>query len=200
MSGRPKCPQPFTLPLVRISISQYTTLSYRTSFSTPYSKLMLLLLFSCWVVSDSLWSHERTLQAPVCSTISWSLLRCVSIKLVMLSNHHIPSDPFFFCLQSFPATGSFLVNWLFALGSQSIEASATVLQMNIQGWFSLGLTGLISLQSMVLWRVFSSTQFESINSLALSLLYGSTFTSICDYWKTITLKDTWSLEGKQWQT
>ena len=153
MSGRPKCPQPFTLPLVRISISQYTTLSYRTSFSTPYSKLMLLLLFSCWVVSDSLWSHERTLQAPVCST----LLRCVSIKLVMLSNHHIPSDPFFFCLQSFPATGSFLVNWLFALGSQSIEASATVLQMNIQGWFSLGLTGLVSLKFKGLSRVFSST-------------------------------------------
>ena len=60
--------------------------------------------------------------------------------------------------------------------------------MNVKGWFSLGLTGLISLQSMVLWRIFSSTQFESINSLALSLLYGSTLTSICDCWKNRNFK------------
>jgi len=60
--------------------------------------------------------------------------------------------------------------------------------MNVKGWFSLGLTGLISLQSMVLWRIFSSTQFESSNSLALSLLYGSTLTSICDCWKNHNFK------------
>ena len=57
--------------------------------------------------------------------------------------------PFSSCLQSFPASGSFPVSWLFTSGSQSIgtSASALVLPMNIQGWFPLGLTGLISLQS-----------------------------------------------------
>ena len=55
----------------------------------------------------------------------------------------------FFCLQSFPALGSFPMSRLFASGGQSIgaSASASVLPMNIQDWFPLGLTGLISLQS-----------------------------------------------------
>ena len=60
------------------------------------------------------------------------------------------------CPQSFPALGSLPVNWLFALGGQSIGASASVLPMNIRDWFPLGLTGLISLQSKGLSRVFSS--------------------------------------------
>ena len=65
----------------------------------------------------------------------------------------------FFCLQSFPALGSFPRSWLFASGGQSIgaSASASVLPMNIQGWFPLGLTGLISLLSKGLSRVFSSS-------------------------------------------
>ena len=58
------------------------------------------------------------------------------------------------CLQSF---GSFPVSRLFASGAQSIGSSASVVLMNIQGWFPLGLTGLISLQSKGLSRVFSST-------------------------------------------
>ena len=67
--------------------------------------------------------------------------------------------PFSPCPQSSPASGSFPVNWLFASGVQSIRAStsASVLPMNIQGWFPLGLTGLISLQSKRLPRVFSGT-------------------------------------------
>ena len=72
----------------------------------------------------------------------------------------LPSIAFFSsCLQSFPAPGSFPINWLFTSGSQSIGASASawVLPMNIQGWFLLGWTGLISLQSKGLSRVFSST-------------------------------------------
>ena len=61
--------------------------------------------------------------------------------------------------QSFPAVGSFPMSQLFTSGDQSIEASASVsvLPMNIQGWFLLGLTGLISLQSNGCLRVFSST-------------------------------------------
>ena len=93
------------------------------------------------------------------------------------------ATPFSFCLQSFPASGSFPVSPLFSSGGQSVGASATVLPMNIQGWFPLGLTSLISLQSKGLSWVFSSTTFESINSLVLSLLYGPTLTSIYDYWK-----------------
>ena len=66
--------------------------------------------------------------------------------------------PFSSCLQSLPASGSFLIGWLFTSGGQSIgaSASASVLLMNIQGWFPLGLTGSI-LQSKGLSRVFSST-------------------------------------------
>ena len=62
-------------------------------------------------------------------------------------------------LQSFPASGSFLMSQLFASGGQSIRASASasVLLMNIQDWFPLGLTGLISLKSKGLSRVFSKT-------------------------------------------
>ena len=70
------------------------------------------------------------------------------------------SVTFFFCPQSFPASGSFSVSWLFALGGQQIGASASassVFPMNIQGWFPLGLIGLISLLSKGLLRVFSST-------------------------------------------
>ena len=61
--------------------------------------------------------------------------------------------------QSFPASESFPMSQLFASGGQSIgaSASASVLPMNIQTWFPLGLTGLISLQSKGLWKIFSST-------------------------------------------
>ena len=63
------------------------------------------------------------------------------------------------CLQSFPASGSFQISQLFASGSQSIRfsASSSELPVNIQGWFPLGLTGLISLQSKGHSRVFSNT-------------------------------------------
>ena len=59
--------------------------------------------------------------------------------------------------QSFPALGSFPTSWLFASSGQSIGASASVFPMNIQGWFPLGLTSLISFLSKGLSRVFSST-------------------------------------------
>ena len=66
------------------------------------------------------------------------------------------------CPHSFPVSGSFLMSWLFAPGGQSIGASSSesIFPMNIQGWFPFGLTGLISLQSKGLSRVFSSTTFR----------------------------------------
>ena len=71
--------------------------------------------------------------------------------------------PFSSCLQSFPASGSFQMSQ-FTSGGQSIGASssASVLPMNIQDWFPLGLTGLISLQSKGLSRVFSHTTVQNI--------------------------------------
>ena len=68
--------------------------------------------------------------------------------------------PFSSCLQSSPASGSFLVSQFFAWGSQSIRASASVLPVNTQDWFSLGWTGWISLPSRGLSRVFSNTTVQ----------------------------------------
>ena len=92
---------------------------------------------------------------------------------------------FSFRLQSFPASGSLPMSRLFTSGGQSIGASAltSVLPMNIQGWFPLGLTGLIFLQSNGLSRVFSSSLLKSNNSWVFNLLYGPTLSSIHDYWK-----------------
>ena len=77
--------------------------------------------------------------------ISWSLLKLISIELVMTSNHLILCLPNpLHMLQSFPASGSFPMNWLFTSCGQSFgaSASASVIPMNIQGWFPLGLTDL----------------------------------------------------------
>ena len=70
--------------------------------------------------------------------------------------------PFSSCLQSVPPSESFPVSQFFSSGGQSIgtSASASVLPMNIPDWFPLGLTGLISLQSKGLWRVFSNTTVQ----------------------------------------
>ena len=127
-------------------------------------------------------------QASLPFTISWSQLKLVSIESMMPFNYPTTLSsvgPFSFCLQSFQASGSFLRSQFFASGSQSIgtSASASVFPMNIQGWFPLGLTGLISLQPKGLSRVFSNTTVQSINCSAFSFLYGPTVTSVCDYWK-----------------
>ena len=90
-------------------------------------------------------------------TVSQSLPRPMSVESVMpptISSSVVP----FSCLQSCPASGYFSMSQLFASGGRSIRASvsASVPSMNIQGWFPLGLTGLISLLSKGLSRVFSS--------------------------------------------
>ena len=84
---------------------------------------------------------------PVLFTISQSLLKLMSIELVIQPTILSSVVPFSSCLQSFPASVSFLTSQLFTLSGQSVGASASalVLLMSIQGWFPLGLTGLISL-------------------------------------------------------
>ena len=86
----------------------------------------------------------------------------MSIESAVLSEQLILCHTILFCLQSFPASGSFPMSRFFASGSQSTgaSASASVLPMSIQGWFPLGWTGLISLQSKGLSRVFSNTTVQ----------------------------------------
>ena len=98
---------------------------------------------------------------------------------------------------SFPASRSFSMSRLFASGGQSIGASvsASVLPMNIQDWFPLGWTGLISLQSKGLSEFSPTPHFKSINSLALSLLYGPTRTYLHNTGETIALTR-WTFVGK----
>ena len=125
------------------------------------------LLFSRSVVSDSLWSRGLQHTRPPCpsptprvySNSCPSNLWCHPT----ISSSVIP----FPCPQSFPASGSFPVSRLFPSGGQSIGASASVLSMNIQD----------SQESS------PTPYFKSINSSALSLLYGPILTSIHDYWK-----------------
>ena len=68
--------------------------------------------------------------------------------------------PFSFSLQSFPASESFPMSQLFPSGGQSIGTAASICPVNIQGWFPLGLTGLISLLSKGLLRIFSSITIQ----------------------------------------
>ena len=143
--------------------------------------LQELLLFSCWIMSDSLQHHGLQHARVPCPSLSPRLLKSMSIESVILSNHLILSV--FFSLQSFLASGSFPMSRLFASGGQNIgaSASASVLPMNIQGWFPWALVW--SCRSMDSQASSSAPQFESINSSALSLLYGPALTSLLDYWK-----------------
>ena len=144
--------------------------------------LSILLQFNHVQLFATPWTagHKDSLS----STISQSLLNLTSVESVMPSNHLVLCRPLLLLPSVFPSIRVFS-SQLFASGGQSIglAAPASVLPMNIQDWFPLGLTGLISLQTNRLSTVFSKTQFESINSSAFSLLYGPTLTSIQDYWK-----------------
>ena len=93
--------------------------------------------------------------------------------------------PFSFCFQSLPASGSFSMSQLLTSGGQSIgaSASASVLPMNIQGRFPLGLTGLISLQSKGLSRVFSNTRVQKHQFFLAQSSLWSNSPSIHDHWK-----------------
>ena len=115
--------------------------------------------------------------------ISRSLLKLGSIELVMPSNHLILCHPLLFLPSIFPCSRVFPNELVFASGGQSIEASASVFPMNIQGWLCLGLTGLNSLLSKGLSRVFCSTTIQKHQFFGLSHLYGTTLTSVHDHWK-----------------
>ena len=145
-----------------------------------FFKAVFIQLLSC------VWIFETPDQVFLSFTVSWSLLKLMSIKSVIPSNLLILCRPLLLLSSIFPSISSFPVSWLFPSGCQGIGASASalVLPMNIQGWYLLGWTGLISLQSKGLYIEFSlAPQFKSISSSALSLLCGLTLTFILDYWK-----------------
>ena len=123
-------------------------------------------------------------QASLSITNSWSLLKLMSIELVMPSNHLILSWPLLLLPSIFPSIRVFPMSQFFASSGQSIgaSASASVLPMNIQGWFSSGLIGLI-LQSKGLSRVFSKTTVQKHQFFGIQLLYSPTLISLHDYRK-----------------
>ena len=141
--------------------------------------------FSCSVISDSF--QPRGLQHAKLPCPSPTPRACAN-SCPMSRWCHTPIScsvvPFFCCLQSFPASGSFPMSQFFTSGGQSIgvSASASILPMSIQGWFPLEWTGWISLQGGS-QESSPMPQFKSINSLVLSFLYSPTFISIHDYWK-----------------
>ena len=125
--------------------------------------MISLCVFSCQVVSDYLQPHELQHASPPCPSLFPGV--CPSSCSLSQWCHPTTSSsvaPFSPCLQSFPTSVSFPMSQLFTSGRQSIgaSASASVLPMSIQGWFPLGWTGLISLQSKGLSKVFSSTRVQ----------------------------------------
>ena len=146
----------------------------RTQFFPVLYKSLIscLVQFSHSVVSNSLWTHglQHTRPPSPSPTPRVYSNSCPSSRWCQ-PNISSSVVPFSSCLQYFPASGSFQNSQFFASGGQSTgtSASASVLPMNIQDWFPLGLTGLISLLSKGLSRVFSNTtvqkhQFFGIHS------------------------------------
>ena len=144
---------------------------------------MFLLLFSLSVVSDSLQSQALQQVRLPCSALSPGV--CLNSCPLSRWCYLIISSsaaPFSSCLQTFPASGSFPMSWLFTLGGQSIRTSASVLPMNIQGLFPLRLAGMISLQSKGLSRVYSSITIWSHQFFGAQLPLWSN-SHIHNYWK-----------------
>ena len=149
-------------------------------------------------MSDSLWPHGlQHARLPCPSPTPGACSNSCPLGRWVHPTISSSVIPFSFCLQSFPESRSFPMSQFFTSDGQSIgaSASASVLPMNIQGWFPLGLTGWISLHSKGLSRVFSNTTVQSMNSSALSLLYGPTLTSIHAYRKNHSLT-IWTFVGK----
>ena len=153
--------------------------------------------FSCSVMSDSLQPHGLQHARPPCPSptpgvysnscpLSWWCHPTISSSVV----------PFFSCLQSCLASGSFQMRQLFTSGGQMIgvSASASVLPMNIQDWSPLGWTGWISLQSKGLSRAFSNTtgqkhHYDGIIKIYFKLCSSSsrTLCEIMQYFSSLSM-------------
>ena len=146
--------RPFWVPAFVICSQKHLN-KYKTAFSS--------VQFSRSVVPDSLRPHESQHTRPPCPSPTPGVHPnpCPSSRWChpTISSSVVP---FSSCLQSFPTSGSFPMSQLFASGGQNIgvSASTSVLPVNIQCWFPLGLTDLISLLSKGLSRVFSNTTVQ----------------------------------------
>ena len=140
------------------------------SVSQSRRSVMFLLFETSWTAAH---------QASLSITNSQSLLKLMSIVLVMPSNNLILCRPLLLPPSIFP------ISQFFPSGGQSIgvSASTSVLPMNIQDWLPSGWTGLISLQSKGLSRVFSNTTVQKHQFFSA---HSPTLTSIHDYWKNHT--------------
>ena len=150
----------------------YTTRLAKGSFGKHWMNLFSSVQFSCSVMSDSLRTHglqHTRLPCPLPIPRAYSN----SCPLSQWCHPTISSSvvPFSFCHQSFPASGSFPVSQFFISGGQiiGVSASTSVLPMNIQDWFPLGLTDLFSLQSKGLSKVFSNTTVQKHQSFGAQL-------------------------------
>ena len=140
----------------------FTDMAGHILFLIDYIRINIL--FSHLVVSDSLQRHGlQHTRLPSLSPSPGAFSNLCPLSQWCHSTVLSSVIHFSFCIQSFPESGSFPTSQLFTSGGQSIGASAlaSVLPMNIQGWFfSLELTSLISLQSKGLVKVFSSTTIQ----------------------------------------
>ena len=177
--------------------TQQTQLEEAQSYVMHYSFLchfgtsLLMIILSPFLTQHCCWSVTRSCLTLQSHGLQHTRLLCPSLypwvcpsscPVHQWCHSTISSSlvPFSSCLRSFPASGSFPMSQFFASGGQSIRASAlaSVLPMNIQGRFPLGLTALISLQYKGLSRSSPSPQLESSSSSARSLLYGPTLTDL----------------------
>ena len=152
------------------------------SWALSYCFWLAVQSLSCVRLFAATWTAARL--APLSFAVSQSLLKFIFINSVILSKTISSAAPF--CLQSFWASGSFPLSRLFASCGQSVRTSlsATVLPMNIQGWFPLELTGWISLYSRRLSKVFSSTTIWKHQFFgAQPSLWFNSHIHIHDYWK-----------------
>ena len=146
----------------------------------PTSSVQLLI--HVWLFTIP-WNAAR--HASLSITNFRSLLKLISIELVMPSNHLIFCCSFLLLPSNFPASGSFQMSQLFASRGQTVgvTASTSDLPMSTQDWFSLGWTGWIPLHPRDSQESSPTPQFKNINSSVLTVLYSPTLTSIHDYWK-----------------
>ena len=134
-------------------------------FSSVQSLIHVWLFVTPWIAA-----HQVSLSI----TNSQILLKLISIESVMPSNHLIFCHPLLFLLQSFPASGSFQMSQFFSSGGQPIgaSASASVLPMNIQGWFPLGLTTYMYINV----KIYLQHKYTFVQCLTLHFHYTHTHT------------------------
>ena len=166
--------------ILPMSLLSYFYIVLITIYHTLYP-----VQFRCSVMSAFLWPHGLQHARLPCPSTTPGVYSN-SCPLIRWCHPTISSSviPFSLCLQSFPASGSFLMSQFFASGGQNtgVSASASVLPMNIQDWFPVRWLTLLAVQR-TLKSLLQMPQFKIINSSVLSFLYSPTLTSIHAYQK-----------------